>query len=64
MIELSANYSLFLVFCMLTGMLIKVIEEKSANETCEGCPVFEDGLRSERMCGHLDCWNEWSENGK
>jgi len=25
---------------------------------CKGCPIFEDGLRSEDMCSECDVWDE------
>ena len=25
---------------------------------CKGCPIFEDGFRSEDMCLECDCWWE------
>ena len=30
----------------------------SVEEDCEGCPVFEDGHRSEEMCSECDFYDK------
>jgi len=40
------------------------VPKVSHDNPCEYCPIAKDGNRSESMCGHLDCWNEYNEYEK